>query len=118
MPQKLQNYLRTYRKRSSLSQDEVAFLLGCQSGTKVSRYERSARKPSLETILAFVVVFGTPGRELFAGVFQKVEKKIFNRTQLLTRKLSRATPTPTATRKLQNLEAITSGSGIEPGKKE
>jgi len=37
MSHKLQNYLRTYRKRNSLSQDEMAFLLGCQSGTKVSR---------------------------------------------------------------------------------
>jgi transcriptional regulator with XRE-family HTH domain len=114
MSYKLQNYLRTYRKRSSLSQDEVAFLLGCQSGTKVSRYERSARKPSLETILAYAVVFGAPGRELFAGTFEKVEKKIAGRAQLLTRKLSRATPTPMATRKLQILEAITSGPEIGP----
>ena len=117
MSHKLQNYLRTYRKRSSLSQDEVAFLLGCQTGTKVSRYERSARKPNLETILAYVVVFGTRGRELFAGTFQKVEKRIVNRAQLLTRKLSRATPTAAAARKLQILEAITSGSGIEPDKR-
>jgi transcriptional regulator with XRE-family HTH domain len=116
MPQKLQNYLRTYRKRSSLSQDEVAYLLGCQSGTKVSRYERHTRKPNLETLFAYEMVFGAPARELFAGVFQKVEKKIFHRTQLLTRKLNRATSDRMATRKLQILKAITSGSGIEPDK--
>jgi transcriptional regulator with XRE-family HTH domain len=116
MPHKLQNYLRTYRKRSSLSQDEVAFLLGCESGTKVSRYERSARKPSLETILAYVVVFGAPGRELFAGTYEKVEKRILKRAQLLTRKINRATPNAMATRKLQILRAITSGSGIGPDK--
>jgi transcriptional regulator with XRE-family HTH domain len=110
MSYKLQNYLRTYRKRSSLAQNEVAFLLGCKSGTKVSRYERSARRPSLETVFAYEVMFGAPARELFAGVYQKVEKTITNRAQLLTRKLSRATPTPMATRKLQILEAITSGS--------
>ena len=117
MPQKLQNYLRTYRKRSSLSQDEVAFLLGCQSGTKVSRYEHSQRKPTLETLFAYEVMFGAPARELFAGVYQMVEKWILNRTQLLTRKLSRVTPTPMAARKLQILKAITSGSGDEPDKK-
>ena len=72
---KLENYLRTYRKRSGLSQDEVAFLLGCQNGTKVSRYERFARKPSLETLFAYEVVFGASARELFAGAYQKVEKK-------------------------------------------
>ena len=51
MTHNLENYLRTYRKRSNLSQDEVAFLLGCRGGTKVSRYERHARKPNLEQFL-------------------------------------------------------------------
>jgi transcriptional regulator with XRE-family HTH domain len=111
MSHKLESYLRTYRKRSGLSQDEVAFLLGCQTGTKVSRYERSSRKPSLETILGYVVVFGAPARDLFAGAYQKVERKILHRAQLLTRKLNRATPDRMATRKLQILKAITSGSG-------
>jgi transcriptional regulator with XRE-family HTH domain len=114
MSYKLQNYLRTYRKRSGLSQDEVAFLLGCRGGTKVSRYERSARKPNLETLFAYEVMFGASARELFAGMYQKVEKRISNRAQLLTRKLNRATPTPMATRKLQILEAITSGPEIGP----
>ena len=116
MAHKLENYLRTYRKHSNLSQDEVAFLLGCHSGTKVSRYERSNRRPSLETLFAYEMMFGAPARELFAGVYQQVEKRFSNRAQLLTRKLSRATPTPMATRKLQILGAITSGSGIESNK--
>jgi transcriptional regulator with XRE-family HTH domain len=72
MSYKLENYLRTYRKRSGLSQDEMAFLLGCQNGTKVSRYERFARKPNLETLFAYEVVFGAPARELFAGVYHIV----------------------------------------------
>ena len=46
--------------------------MGCQNGTKVSRYERFARKPSLETLFAYEVVFGAPARELFAGAYQKV----------------------------------------------
>jgi transcriptional regulator with XRE-family HTH domain len=113
---KLENYLRTYRKRSGLSQDEVAFLLGCKNGTKVSRYERFGRKPNLETLFAYEVMFGAPARELFAGVHQKVEKKILNRAQLLARKLNRATPDRMATRKLEILQAITSGSGTGPDK--
>jgi transcriptional regulator with XRE-family HTH domain len=116
MSHKLQNYLRTYRKRSGLSQDEVAFLLGCQTGTKVSRYERFARKPSLETLFAYEVMFGAPARELFASAYQKVEKRVSNRAQLLARKLNRATPDRMATRKLEILQAITSGSGTGPDK--
>src|SRR5438445_9134150 len=117
MSHKLQNYLRTYRKGSGLSQDEVAFLLGCQNGTKISRYERFVRKPSLETLFVYEVVFGALVRELFAGAYQKVEKRISNRAQLLIRKLNRATSDRMATRKLQILKAITSGSEIESHKK-
>ena len=69
---KLPNYLRTYRKRAGLSQEEVAFLLGCQDGHKASRYELRKRKPNLETVLAYELIFGTPARELFAGVFEDV----------------------------------------------
>src|SRR5262245_35282653 len=114
MSNKLENYLRTYRKRIGLSQAEVGVLLGCQNGTKVSMYERSARKPSLQTLFAYEVLFGVPARALVAGAYQKVAKKISKRAQRLTRKLNRATPTPRATRKLQILKAITSGSGIGP----
>src|SRR5713226_482668 len=85
---RLPNYLRTYRKRAGLSQDEVAFLLGCQSGTKASRYERRARKPNLETILAYELVFGAPARELFAGIFEDVEQATLKRARILAQKLS------------------------------
>jgi hypothetical protein len=93
----------------------VAFLLDCKNGTKVSRYERFARKPNLETLFAYEVVFAAPAGA-FAGAYQKVEKRISNRAQLLTRKLNRATPDHMATRKLQILKAITSGSGTGPDK--
>jgi hypothetical protein len=50
MPQrKLPNYLRTYRRRACLSQDEVAYVLGCRSGSKISRYENCSRLPTPET---------------------------------------------------------------------
>ncbi len=107
MSHKLENYLRTYRKRSGLSQDEVAFLLGCKGGTKVSRYESFKRKPNPETIFAYEVMFGAPARELFAGAYQKVEKKIHHRAQLLARKVSRAMPDRMAAHKLKILKAIT-----------
>ncbi len=43
-------YLRTYRKRSGLTQSEVARLLGLESGQLISRYERLDRSPNLETV--------------------------------------------------------------------
>ena len=112
MSHKLKNYLRTHRKRVGLSQDEVAFLLGGQSGSRVSRYERYARHPSLKTTLAYEVVFGTPARELFAGISQKVELRTFRRARLLARKLSEAKQDRMTGRKIEILESITSGRGV------
>ncbi|MBI3418006.1 MAG: helix-turn-helix transcriptional regulator [Verrucomicrobia bacterium] len=79
----LPNYLLSHRKRLSLSQDEVALLLGTESGAKVCRYERFAREPSLATALAFEVIFQRSASELFGGLYQKVEQEVTARAQAL-----------------------------------
>jgi transcriptional regulator with XRE-family HTH domain len=109
MPRTLPNYLSMHRKRAGLSQDDVAFLLGCQHGTLVSRYERARRQPTLETALSYEAILGVPARELFAGAFEKVEQRTGKRAQLLARRLSRRTADPSILRKLTELEQIVSG---------
>lgn len=106
MSQPLQNYLRTYRRRAGLSQEEVAFLLGCSSAAKSSRYEHSARRPSLETVFFYEVVFGASAQKLFRGIFKKAEKKTQKRAQMLAEKLRKAKPNRLNSRKLSLLEAI------------
>ncbi len=103
---KLQNYLRTHRKRAGLSQDEVAFLLGCRSGAKVSRYERFARLPTLRSAFAYEVIFRTPVSELFAGVFQKVECETTRRAKLLAQRLNRGESGEQAARKFAALNHL------------
>ena len=100
---KLPNYLRRYRKRARLSQEELAFLLGSGSGAKVSRYERFRRIPGLETALACEAIFGVPVRELFAGIFQKVEGNTGRRARLLARRLSARQAQPLMAEKLSRL---------------
>ena len=65
----------------------MAFLLGYQSGTKISRFERLARQPNLETVIACQVVFGIPAHKLFPGVFAEVEKTVTERARLLSDRL-------------------------------
>jgi transcriptional regulator with XRE-family HTH domain len=68
---KLDNYLRTYRKKLGLTQREVSFLLGCHSGAKVSGYERFGTPPGASaTIFAYEAIFQKPARELFAGIYR------------------------------------------------
>ena len=91
-PHRLENYLRSYRKESGLSQQEVAFLLGCEDGTLVSRYEKRRRLPPIETALACEEIFGVPVGELFAGVRQSVGRDIEKRRLELRARLQAKTP--------------------------
>ncbi len=112
MARRLPNYLRTYRKRAGLSQDEVAFLLGYQSGTRVSRYECFGRQPELETALAYEAISGVPARELFAGMYEEIEAETRKRAGVLARKLA-AAPASADKRKLELLQKVAAGSLCE-----
>jgi transcriptional regulator with XRE-family HTH domain len=83
----LRNYLQTNRKRASLSQEEVAFLLGIcgmNKGSKVSRDEHSARVPTLETALAYEAIYNKPIRDLFAGMYENIAQKVAERAKILS----------------------------------
>lgn len=79
----LPNYLRANRKRLALSQDEVAFLLGTNSGAKVCRYERFVREPNLKTALAYEAIFQRSVSELFSGLYGKAEHDVAGRAKIL-----------------------------------
>jgi transcriptional regulator with XRE-family HTH domain len=89
---RLENYLRTYRKRSGLTQQEVGYLLGSETGAQVSRYEKRRRLPPLETALAYEEIFGVPIGELFAGRRQAVGRAIQKRRVALRAGLQAQTP--------------------------
>lgn len=107
MPRKkLTNYLLTYRKRAGLSQSDVAFLFGCKSRAKVTRYERFTRQPNLRTTLAYEAIFGASVSELFAGVYAEVEAETRKRAAELSRKLQAEKPDRFTKRKLELLRMI------------
>jgi transcriptional regulator with XRE-family HTH domain len=87
MSQRTHNYLRTHRKRTGLTQDELALLVGCKSGTNISRYERLTREPTLETAFACQAILGVPAHELFPAIYQGVEQIIKKRAEQLKKKL-------------------------------
>ena len=88
---KLENYLRTYRKRSGLTQREVAFLVGCRNGAQVSRYEKRRRLPPLRTALACEAAFGVPVSVLFAGLREVAGQAVGERLGALKSKLETST---------------------------
>jgi transcriptional regulator with XRE-family HTH domain len=103
---RLPNYIRTYRKRSCLTQEEVAFLLGSKSGASVSRHERFKQTPDLQTLLAYEMLFRTPVRNLFSAKHQEIEKKLRGRIRLLIRKLIHAGQGRLIAKKIETLTAF------------
>ena len=104
--QRLQHYLRTYRRRSGFSQAEIALLLGASSATKVSRYERFSRHPSVAAVFAYEIIFDQPVKYLFAGRYDAVRRDIRARAQQLMEKIETGSDTPQTSLKLKRLRAI------------
>ena len=87
MSSKPHNYVRTYRRRSSLGQKDLAFLLGCKDRAKVCRYEQGHRLPSLRTALELAVILDVSIAALFGGLQHKVQKRIAERIAALRSEL-------------------------------
>src|SRR5579863_6118689 len=83
---RLENYLRTNRKRARLSLEEVAFLLGSRDGTCPGRHELFVHTPSLEAAFAYEAIYGVPVRELFAGTYERAERETARRARALRRR--------------------------------
>jgi transcriptional regulator with XRE-family HTH domain len=81
MSTNLECYLKPYRRRWGLKQDELGRLLGVRTGTIVSRLERGVRDPSLADAYAFEIILGTNPIELFPGLHAKVLQEVIERAR-------------------------------------
>jgi transcriptional regulator with XRE-family HTH domain len=68
--------LRTHRRRSGLTQRELAGILGCISKDQVSRHERGKNIPPLPVALGYEIVFGVPVSQIFPGVRSSLARAI------------------------------------------
>jgi transcriptional regulator with XRE-family HTH domain len=71
-------YLRAHRKRWSLSERELAGLLGT-SASSACRMEKSGRPPSVKFALACQVIFGEEPRKMFPALYERVEEAVMVR---------------------------------------
>jgi transcriptional regulator with XRE-family HTH domain len=82
MSTNLECYLKPYRRRWGLKQDELGRLLGVRTGTIVSRLERGVRDPSLADAYAFEIILGTNPIELFPGFYDELQGNASRDTEL------------------------------------
>jgi DNA-binding XRE family transcriptional regulator len=84
---KLASHLRSHRKKSGLSQLELAGLIGYLSEDAVMRHEQVASIPSLTIALAYEAIFRVPVSRLFPGVYEAVEERVDVRLAAMERRL-------------------------------
>lgn len=106
--------LQRYRKRNGLTQEEMAFLLGCKSPAQVSQYERLRRQPSGETMLRCQAIFGEPVDKLFPVLSEQVEEETKTRARELRDRICQGGRSASAKRKLEFLKDIMDRRGDEP----
>lgn len=102
----LSNYIRLYRMRHCLSQDELAFLLGGESGSKIARYEGNRRVPPLQTALELAAALDMSVEELFLGLFEDAKERVALQAQELLPKLEEKKPSPASFRKWQLVDTL------------
>lgn len=71
--------LRTQRKRSGLSQREVANLLGFETAVPVFRHECSRTFPDLWAAIGYEIIFGVPISSQFPSLYRSVEPLVEKR---------------------------------------
>ena len=83
--------LRSHRKNSGLTQEDVAALIGAQSPSQVSRHENGEREPDLRTALAYRIVFDAPIKYLLPKLYQDIAQEVHTRAQALAERLNEST---------------------------
>ena len=72
----MRNLLRTYRKRTELSIEDVSRLLNMEDSSTLSRCERGYRKPNLEIIFTYRILFEVSVEKLFENELKHTYVKI------------------------------------------
>ena len=109
----LPNYLRANRKRLALTQEEITYLLGTESGGKVCRHERFFQEPDLKTAVAYEVIFRRAVSEIFGGKYQKIEQEVAVRAKTLMKRTKHGKSTKRDAKRQQTLAQL---AGIQLGK--
>jgi transcriptional regulator with XRE-family HTH domain len=115
---KLHNYLRVYRRRWYLTQEELASLLGYDAESFISRLERDERAITLAVASACQALFGVELRDLFPAVAEGVQETLVVRMQELSDRLQQSEPTPKTVSKLELLQEALARLAESPERQE
>ena len=76
------NLLKPYRKKSNLTQDDIAFILKKQKAS-ISRYEKGQRIAPLSLIILYKVIFNVSLERLFRDRYRSLILQLLERSKEL-----------------------------------
>lgn len=79
MKPEMASRVRVHRRKSGLSQTELAAILGTLGPVGISRHERSATLPKFLVAVGYEIVFRAPIADLFPGVYETLRLEIESR---------------------------------------
>lgn len=105
-----QNYLHTFRRKSYLTQRDIALLLGIKSGTSIARFEHNTRLPNIRMLFALMVIFNVSAEELFPALYAQVQEETQKRIQIFVRKATNPDRSRKVEHKLNFLKEVINSS--------
>jgi len=75
------NLVRVLRRRLGLTQRELAYVIGYDSDSQISRIENGSRTPQLAEVLMIELVFGVPAVTIFPDIRLAVGTTISHRVR-------------------------------------
>jgi transcriptional regulator with XRE-family HTH domain len=98
--------LRSHRKRSGLTQEDVAFLIGAQSPSQVSRHENGEREPDLRAALAYHIIYDAPMRHLLPKPYRDIARHVYARAEAFAERLKESGDGLHATHRVEHLREM------------
>jgi len=106
MPTNPNLHLRGFRKRSCLTQNDLARLLGHVSASTVSRLETGEQSPDLRTAFMLEAIFDASASRILRELFAGCAKAVRDRAELLDDGLTLQPDAPDVRRRRLELDAI------------
>lgn len=100
--------LRSYRKKTCLSQQDVAELFGNKDVSQISRYETCPITPQMEISLLYHLIFNVPMNMFFARQKEELRKKLVLRIPNVIHELNCVSPNDLTDEKITFLNALLS----------
>ena len=100
------NIFRIYRKRSSLTQSDMAALMGSTDDySNISRWELGQRKPTIKLLLTYHLLFDVPVEDFFHTQKDTIRRELCAHIEILLYRLEQSESTPRVTARIGFLEA-------------